>query len=275
MLELQEELVNLHKEGLIMGELPKITAKHIKELLKAKHDKDVFYTEVKTGESWTDKGKLRIMDAWAMKISWANPLVIAYEIKISRADFLNDTKWHNYLQYCNEFYFVCPYGMIEKRELPPNVGLIYVTKNGSMLRKVSKAAYRRVTIPESLFRYLLFYRARNSTPALRTVETWKRYLKQKANEYEIGQACSKKIQRDLQELRDRERQNQINESTVDKAVKVLEAYAEITGRDMIRTYLNHVDKQQFAQSLGIVDISMVEDLRRIADKIETNLKEKI
>lgn len=49
-----------------------------------------------------------------------------YEIKISRADFLADKKWQEYLKYCTFFYFIAPEGIIKKEELPENVGLIEI-----------------------------------------------------------------------------------------------------------------------------------------------------
>lgn len=51
--------------------------------------------------------------------------VKGYEIKVSRGDFKSDKKWTEYLAFCNQFYFVCPKGMIKLDELPPEIGLIY------------------------------------------------------------------------------------------------------------------------------------------------------
>jgi hypothetical protein len=47
-----------------------------------------------------------------------------YEVKSSRADFLNDAKWENYLPYCTQFAFVAPAGAIFRWELPRECGLI-------------------------------------------------------------------------------------------------------------------------------------------------------
>jgi hypothetical protein len=47
-----------------------------------------------------------------------------YEIKSSRADFLNDAKWEKYLPYCTQFAFVAPAGAIFRWELPRPCGLI-------------------------------------------------------------------------------------------------------------------------------------------------------
>lgn len=47
-----------------------------------------------------------------------------YEIKASRADFLRDGKWENYLPYCTHFSIVCAAGIVQRWELPREVGLI-------------------------------------------------------------------------------------------------------------------------------------------------------
>jgi len=47
-----------------------------------------------------------------------------YEVKSSRADFLNDGKWEKYLPYCTQFAFVAPAGAIFRWELPRECGLI-------------------------------------------------------------------------------------------------------------------------------------------------------
>lgn len=51
--------------------------------------------------------------------------VIIYEVKSSKADYRSDKKWHNYLDFCEYFYFVAPRDVIEiiKEEVPKHVGL--------------------------------------------------------------------------------------------------------------------------------------------------------
>src|SRR5688500_474856 len=109
-----------------------ITARHIESLLAERHKADFFASQVKTGATHTNSDLL-ILDGWAMKKSWANPLSIGYEIKISRSDFLSDRKWHRYMPYCNEFYFVTKPGIIRQDEIPPEVGLILCSTTGTTL----------------------------------------------------------------------------------------------------------------------------------------------
>jgi len=91
----------------------------------------------------------------AITIQRSKRIVKIFEIKTSRSDFLRDNKWQNYLDYCNYFAFVVPEGLIDKSELPENVGLVYISedqdkskwklplkheyaKNRSLLRKQMK-----------------------------------------------------------------------------------------------------------------------------------------
>jgi hypothetical protein len=130
----------------------------IKELLFARHREDICVGECKTGASWTGP-RVGIIDFWAMKKSWQSPAIYGYEIKVSRNDFVRDDKWKQYMDYCNLFYFVAPQGIIEPGELPDGVGLVVTSINCKKLYLKRKAAFRDVAIPESLWRYLLMWRA--------------------------------------------------------------------------------------------------------------------
>lgn len=132
-----------------------ITARDIIKLLRKRHEEDVFYTEV------TIEFGRRRMDAWAMKKSWANALVTAYEIKVNRQDFLQDKAIPDYMDFCNEMYVVAPRGVLEVDELPEGCGYIEVSKNGARLFTKKKAKYRECVLPEQFLRSILFAKAGN------------------------------------------------------------------------------------------------------------------
>ncbi len=52
-----------------------------------------------------------------------------FEIKVSRADYLGDQKWHEYTEFCSSLSIVCPEGLIKKEEVPGPFGLLYVLNN--------------------------------------------------------------------------------------------------------------------------------------------------
>lgn len=177
----------------------KITSDHIHSLLRDKHAADVYVSECKSGPThYTNH--LR-MDAWTMEKSWANPCVTAYEIKVTRADFMQDKKLHLYLPFCNQLYIAAPAKMIDKNEVPADCGLIEAYEN--VMRVKKKAPYRDVVVPEDVYRYILMCRIkirseRHYYPEQRHVEAgsidyWRLWLKEKDENKEIGRNVSKKI----------------------------------------------------------------------------------
>src|SRR5207302_2787683 len=156
----------------------RLTAGAIVDLLAQRHAEDVFVPECKDGPSQS-ASHLR-MDAWAMRKSWANPLVTAYEVKVSRSDFVGDDKWHGYLPNCNEFYFACPANLIRPDELPLHVGLMYASATGSRLFTKKKAVRRDAEIPESVYRYILMCRVKVQRgwqqPASDKAAFWRRWM---------------------------------------------------------------------------------------------------
>jgi len=171
------------------------------ELLAQKHSKDVFVAECKNGPTWF--GSHLRLDAWAMVRSWAHPRTVAYEIKMSRADWKRDDKWTDYLQYCNELYFVIPdKSVILPTELPPEAGLFVASTHMSKLYMLKKAAYRQVTIPEKFYRYVLMSRVVVSDSELADdgrAEYFRAWLKRKREWNDLGTAVSSKVQKHLSE----------------------------------------------------------------------------
>lgn len=75
---------------------------------------------------------VRRFDIWGLR--WADPmLIIIGEVKVSRPDFLSDLrsgKWQDGLENCHLFYFIVPYGLITKDDLPEGPGLMEQRKSG-------------------------------------------------------------------------------------------------------------------------------------------------
>lgn len=62
----------------------------------------------------------------ALVVNVHKRMVRGYEIKVSRADFLQDKKWKSYAEFCNLLYMVCPEGLIQPEEIESPYGLIWV-----------------------------------------------------------------------------------------------------------------------------------------------------
>ncbi|KKL00924.1 hypothetical protein LCGC14_2627870 [marine sediment metagenome] len=207
------------------------TARDLITLLEQRHAGDVFVAECKDGP--THAGQHVRLDGWAMKRSWANPLVVGYEIKVSRSDFLNDNKWPAYLPMCNQLYFVCPTGLIQPPEVPGEVGLLWAAKTGTRLYTKAKAAHRDIEIPEPVWRYVLMCRAvitREHRVGQGQREFWEAWLKQKKLDREFGYRVSKAL---------RER---VNSKIVD---------VEIENKRLKKLVDQYDDIRQMLTSLGI------------------------
>jgi len=154
----------VNEQGVLAG----ITEQQIIDVLASKHTRDLFVPHCKTGPSWGSTGHCVcgrkypsfgfILDAWVMPFSWTKP-IRGYEIKVSASDFRRDRKWIGYLEYCNLFYFVCPWGVIPPGLVPEEAGLIYVTKTGAGIRYIKTAPSRWWhMIPQGVFQYVLMWR---------------------------------------------------------------------------------------------------------------------
>ena len=184
-----------------MTNVSKLTSRDVKKLLLDRHagadNPDFIAFEVKTGSTWVKKPDFGILDCWVMKRSWTRSRTIGYEIKVSRSDFLNDNKWPKYLPFCNEFYFVCPADLIDKTELPPQVGLIYVTKNCKKLRTIKKAPWEERN-PEQLvdiYKYIVMHKLPSDTYPFHSdkADYYADWLANKINNQELGYRVGSKL----------------------------------------------------------------------------------
>lgn len=184
----------------------KVTSTDIKRALAAYHPKDYFITECKTCSTYfPDTQGLLIFDGLAVRKSYTGPCITGYEIKVSRSDFLQDAKWHLYLQYCNEFYFVVPNGLISKDELPGNVGLIYYYPESGNLKKRKKAMYRDIEEPVGVYKYIIFSRLdQERMPFYESrAEYAKAYMEDKKGKEVLGRMFGSKMAKDLSDMQRR------------------------------------------------------------------------
>lgn len=186
----------------------KVTSTDIKLALKDMHSgrASYFITECKTCSTYfPDPQGLLIFDGLAITKSYTKPNIIGYEIKVSRNDFLQDNKWHLYLQYCNEFFFVVPKGLVKKDELPENVGLIYYDPDTSNLRTVKKALYRQIEEPVGVYKYIIFSKLEEDRiPFYEDKAEYARtYLEDRQNKRYIGSILGSRMAKDLEEAHNR------------------------------------------------------------------------
>ncbi len=177
----------------------KLTAVDIKKALAIKHEKDIFVCECKTGPTQRSS-TLRIMDAVAIKKSWIHPIVTAYEIKVSMADFKADDKWPGYLEFCDCFYFICPKDLISTQDIAAisqhhqGVGLIHVNGNGDC-RTIIKALNRNLPYNADLLMYILMSRVGSDRYPFHDwqIDYFREWLEQKKNNHAIGQVLGTRL----------------------------------------------------------------------------------
>lgn len=182
----------------------KVTSTDIKLALRDMHlsRSSYFITECKTCSTYfPDPQGLLKFDGLAITKSYTKPCIIGYEIKVSRNDFKQDNKWHLYLQYCNEFFFVVPTGLVKKEELPDNVGLIYYNPDTKALRTVKKALYRQIEEPVGVYKYIIFSKLEEDRiPFYESKAEYARdYLEDRNDKRYIGSTLGSKMAKDLEE----------------------------------------------------------------------------
>ncbi len=219
-----------------MAKEDKVTSTDIKKALAEYHSKDYFITECKTCSTYfPDPQGLLKFDGLAIRKSYTGPCITGYEIKVSRGDFLQDNKWHLYLQYCNEFYFVVPVGLIEKDELPDNVGLIYYYPKTGVLKKKKKALWRDIEEPVGVYKYIIFSRLdQDRTPFYESrAEYAKDYLNDKSEKRKLGKQFGSKMANDLIEA-------QVSLAALqntEEKIKLLEKMREVLRKHNVGRYL--------------------------------------
>lgn len=187
----------------------KVTSTDIKLALAQMHSqrgKSYFITECKTCSTYfPDPQGLLKFDGLAVTKSYTQPSIIGYEIKVSRNDFRQDNKWHLYLQYCNEFYFVVPKGLVKKEELPDNVGLIWYNPENKSLRTVKKAQWRQIEEPVGVYKYIIFSRLEEDRIPFYEdrAEYAKAYLEDKTVKRYVGKSLGSKLTKDLTQALER------------------------------------------------------------------------
>lgn len=255
-----------------------MTANDISRLLQERHKSDVFVEQCKNGGTFTPvPGGLLQLDAWAMSKSWAHPQMTAYEIKVSRQDFLRDEKWRRALPLCNSFYWVAPQGIIDPSEIAPECGLLIASKSGSRLFTKKKSPSRDITPPYDVLRYILMSRATidaELAPKSRTDE-WREWLAQRDENKTLGWNVSKKIREEVSARIDR-----VNEENRDlrriiesyeHAARILEKYGLLTeARAGVKCpYMPRYIEDKVRRVIEVVPPGLPEKLRRMADDLES------
>lgn len=173
---------------------------------KYKSPEYAFLTEVRNSVGFSSR--VRTADAMAMSLWPSRGLYMTgFEVKISRADWKKELeqpeKAEELARFCKMWFVACPDKLIEKDEVPPGWGLIYVKDDGGL--KYAKPAPEHPAVEPTwmLFASLMRDVAENWVPKplveKRIVDevAEKKKLWSNSNDYELKEA-----KRQLEKLRE-------------------------------------------------------------------------
>lgn len=143
-------------------------------------------------------------------IEWAhsNLWVHGYEIKVSRADWLRDAKFERYRPYCDTLTVVCPKGLIDRREMPGDIGLMWYDPESDTLRCRRRPGYDAPGVDTGPLKDRLLREVARGFigPAAGRYghyATAREYVEQKTAMQNIGLALGSKLAWRIQELEQR------------------------------------------------------------------------
>jgi hypothetical protein len=189
-------------------------------------------------------GGNRRIDFLAVNLWWGTRgfQVVGHEIKVSRADWLNELslfgKADETARYCTAWCIVCPRGIVQEGELPEGWGLMEVVGKGKVRRNVTPEP--REAIFDREFAWRLMHKAtKTHVQALRDLESKQRESQTEDVEERVREVAKAEEQRaekaeaKLQEIRtvtglDLGRWGEIQESDV-KAAREMSRLLRMSG----------------------------------------------
>jgi len=246
-----------------------VTSTEIKQALEKRHCFDFFMTEVKNGPTQT--GMLQV-DAVAIPKSWAHQEMIGYEIKVSRSDFQRDPKIHLYLKYFHHFYIVCPSGMIDKKEISDDVGLIWYNQETKCFTTKKKAAWRNVEIDPDMMWYILMYRLQSDRyPFHNSRQDFiEDYIKNESSERDLGRQLGSKMSQRVSHLAvevERLGRNGDYQKTLKELEEIFEKHGIRTWGDLAKN-LEEALSRGYPKEIDVL-ISQLEAAKKTAEKMTT------
>lgn len=132
-------------------------------------------------------------DVYTINMSYSRFCPIAYECKVSVADFRHDItsgKWQSYLTFAAGVVFAVPAGLINKQDVPPGCGLIVRHEGGWRMAK-GPTLKAGVELPRSAWMKLLIDGVHRSE---------RQHMRRGMNEYEVHRKIEQKYGEELAAL---------------------------------------------------------------------------
>lgn len=238
----------------------------VKMALAERHAADFFITECKDGPTWFCP-HMRV-DALAIKKSWSPVRIIAYEVKVSRSDFLGDDKYLGYKDMCHELNLVCPKGLIDPKEVPEDVGLAYYyPDSGKVISKV-KARYREVEINSGTLLYIIMNRLESDRyPFFSNKQAYfQEWLKNRKDDKQLGGKVGRALRERILRAQEAERKLARLEKDENEAIRQLREV-----NNMLRSHgINSWNVAQAVSGLLEGQTGIGEELFRSIDRLKND-----
>ena len=255
------------------------------KFLARKHTKDMFFTEVKDGPTQAVRNHSKI-DALAMCISWSNPRIVGYEVKVSRSDFLRDNKWQSYLPMCNQLYFAVAPGVCNISDIPDVCGLIQLTANTKGLRTIKKAPWRDIEPPVNMFLHLMFkhigpyweqdksYRRAERLLGDDRLQVYNDYLAGKADMKDVGMRVSEKLANDISAMRQEIKRLKFSLDDQSKARDELRSIRGALGLCLSDDILEAVKQLKNSGGISLSTLSQIRQICTLSNELLAEVERK-
>jgi len=256
-----------------------VRADEILRALHKKHTENIrssaaFFTQVRNGPTQSARrGELRIIDGLAVRKSWAQPCLTGYEVKVSRSDFMSDTKWPDYLPMCHELYFACPSGLIQPDEVGEEVGLIWYNPETQSLTTRKKAVYRRIELSADMLYHILMSHCDNGGHPFFSSkrEMFEAWLADKRSRSDMGYAVKGKLWSQLleqeNELQDLRRKLDSEWEQPKRELEKIQAVLREAGIDPYRWGWEERLRELLSRGVTAVILDHVRDIERATSSL--------
>lgn len=141
-------------------------------------------------------GNVNQIDAVAVGLYDKDSRIIAFEIKASRPDFKHDVAQFQHkhrfaIELSHEFYYVCPWNMIDKSEVPEIAGLMCINKGNKVVVKKQAQQRNLEQIPLKFFQAF----ARNFGAKIDNAKVPIQFLNKKWTQEEFKKEMKKEAER--------------------------------------------------------------------------------
>jgi hypothetical protein len=210
-------------------------------------------------------------DVYIMQKSYSRFCPMAYEVKVSVADFRSDVtsgKWQSYLQYASGVVFAVPLGLINKDDLPKGCGLIV---RGEGWRHVKKPILQPIsTLPHDAWMKLMIDGINRVDPAARLAIR---------HEYASAEKMRKRFGEDIASLLSK---RELAKYRIEESIKQLDRERQRIEEQKLRLRLDAIQRDadvsekfiELVKAFGLPEDASIWDLqmamREVRDRYNEN-----